>query len=138
MRRALSTLALVFALAGSAWGETELTAEVDFDRIDTRGQVTLTVTVSDAQDADRPVMPALTDFIVQGTGSRQNMVVAGGVIENSISYTYSLIPRRAGVLTIPPITLHTSDGQLSTRSRIVRPSSTNRRGCGIGGAKMLV
>ena len=31
-----------------------------------------------------------------------------------------------------------SDGQLSTSRRIVRPSSTNRRGCGIGGAKMLV
>ena len=31
-----------------------------------------------------------------------------------------------------------SDGQLSTISRIARPRATNRRGCGIGGAKMLV
>ena len=29
-------------------------------------------------------------------------------------------------------------GQDSTSSRIVRPSSTNRFGCGSGGAKMLV
>ena len=115
MRRLLTTLAAVLALWGPAAADTELTAEVDFDRIDTKGHLTLTVTVSEAQDTDRPALPALTDFIVQATGSRQNMVVAGGVIENSISYTYSLIPRRAGVLTIPPIVLHTAAGQLATQ-----------------------
>lgn len=115
MQRLFCTVLTVLALSGAALADTELTAEVDFDRIDTKGHVTLTVTVASAQDGDRPVMPALTEFIVQATGSRQNMVVSGGVIENSIIYTYSLIPRRAGVLTIPPITLHTASGQLSTQ-----------------------
>ncbi len=115
MRRTLFILGMVLALSRPVAAEPELAAEVDFDRIDTKGHVTLTVTVSGSQEALRPVMPALTDFIVQATGSRQNMVVSGGTIENSTSYTYSLIPRRAGALVIPPITLHTSTGQISTQ-----------------------
>ena len=39
---------------------------------------------------------------------------------------------------VPMIATRRCDGQLSTSSRIVRPSSTKRRGWGSGGAKMLV
>lgn len=115
MRRVLWVWFLVWVSTGPAWAETQLNAEVDFDRIDTKDVVTLTITVSGDQETAKPVLPALTDFIVQATGTRQNMVVSGGVIENSVSYTYSLIPRKAGVLVIPPVTLQTASGQLSTQ-----------------------
>jgi hypothetical protein len=39
---------------------------------------------------------------------------------------------------VPITATRWSDGHDSTSSRIVRPSCTNRFGCGSGGAKMLV
>lgn len=114
MRLYLSLVCLV-TLFAQASAETELRADVDHDQIDTKGQVTLTITVSGGEDAARPTMPALVDFVVQATGSRQNMVITNGQIDQSTSYTYTLIPRKTGRLVIPPVTLATTAGTLSTQ-----------------------
>jgi hypothetical protein len=115
MKRLLWVLLGVIATCSPLRAETLLRAEVDSDHIDSKGEITLTITVSGQQDAGRPVLPPLTDFIVQATGSRQNMVISGGVIENTTSYTYTLLPRKTGSLVIPPVTLQTSAGQVATQ-----------------------
>lgn len=112
MRRVVYLGLLWLCVSAVAHADVQMQADVDFDRINTKEHVTLTVTVSGSEEVLRPELPALTDFVVQGTGSRQNMVIVGGTIENSISYTFSLIPRRAGNLVIPPVTLNTAAGQI--------------------------
>ena len=106
---------LILAGAGSVYAETELRAEVDFDQIDMNGQIVLTVTVSGDQEVGQPRIPVFKGFITQATGSRQNMVISGGTVSNSTSYTYTLIPRQTGRLTIDPITLDTPSGRLATQ-----------------------
>jgi hypothetical protein len=106
---------LVLVSVTAVAAETELRANVDYDRIDMNGQITLTVTVSGDQEVGKPKIPVFKGFITQGTGSRQNMVVSGGTISNSTSYTYTLIPRQTGRFIIGPITLDTPGGRLSTQ-----------------------
>lgn len=124
MRHLLAVLLFVAVPVSQARAETELRAEVDYDRIDSKGQVTLTISVSGEDEVGRPTLPALTDFILQATGSRQNMVISGGQIENTTSYTYVLIPRKTGSLVISPVSLETPAGMLTTQPITVTVTQT--------------
>jgi len=105
----------VLALTGTVLANIELRADVDRDQIDIQGRITLTITIAGAGEGiGKPDLPPLRDFNAVPTGSRQNLVVTNGVISQSISYTYTLIPRKTGNLTIGRVLLETPDGRLAT------------------------
>jgi len=105
----------VLSWTGTALADIELHADVDRDQIDIHGRITLTVTIAGAgEEIGKPDLPPLRDFNAVPTGSRQNLVVSNGEITQSISYTYTLIPRKTGNLTIGRVLLETPDGRLAT------------------------
>jgi len=116
MARAFACLTLVILLfVPPAHADVTVSADVDRDQISIHGQVTLTVTIAGKDDnLGAPKLPPLNDFIATGTGSRQNLVIENGQISRTRSYTYNLIPRKVGTLTIGPVTVPTSKGDLKT------------------------
>ena len=111
----LFVILCVLSWTGTALADIELRADVDRDQIDIHGRITLTVTIAGAGEAiGKPDLPPLRDFNAVPTGSRQNLVVSNGEITQSISYTYTLIPRKTGNLTIGRVLLETPDGRLAT------------------------
>lgn len=111
MKRVLLLLALVTLIAPAARADLTVQSEVDRAQIDMNSQITLTVTVKgDDNNIGTPQLPPIPDFVTTGTGSRENLLIQNGLISRSRTYTYSLIPRKAGKLTIGPVTV-TSDAR---------------------------
>jgi len=62
---------------------------------------TLEVTVSgDIASVPKPTLPPLDDFDVQSTGQAQNFSFINGKVSSSITYTYSIYPKKLGTFTI--------------------------------------
>lgn len=140
MNRLITACGLVLLLVASSRGDVLMEADVDRDQIDMGGQVVLTITISgDIGTVGKPNIPPLSDFVVASTGSRQNLVIVNGSISKSISYTYTLIPRRTGKLVIGKISLDTPQGTQTTpaitviaspirmRDRAVTPAGNSTR-----------
>ena len=92
--------------------------------------VTIQVTVDNAKDHDPPEFPTPDGAEVVDRGRSEQSFVSitprGRVDRTSYTYTYDVIPRRAGSLTIPPIVVR-ADGATTQTSPIrvtVRKSET--------------
>jgi hypothetical protein len=108
-----AAMLLVLWLAGAAFAQVSMNADVDRDQIALTEQVMLTVTISGEAKAV-PQLPPLPDFATVSTGSQQNLVITQGQVSRTRTFTYTLVPRKTGELQIGPVTLASAKGKVAT------------------------
>jgi hypothetical protein len=106
----LSLTSAVFLVAG------EFTASVSRTQVDLSESFTLNLTLKDISPKEAPGVSALkTDFLIHSQQHSTNTAIVNGKVSSSITWKISLTPKTEGVLQIPPITVDTADGLLSTQ-----------------------
>jgi hypothetical protein len=102
-------------------------------------EVTLTVTVQGKfRRSTDPQLPALEDFDVYDAGTSQNFSMINGRIQSSITYRYTLVPKKEGDYTIDPIRFVFNDKEYSTKPiplEVVSATSALTPGSPSGGAQ---
>jgi BatD DUF11 like domain len=88
-----------------------VTAEVDRTNVELNESFTLEVTT----DADVDLQPDVSvldkDFYVSRGSQMSNTTIINSQMQHSLTWTFVLMPRHAGTLTIPPITLGQEQSQ---------------------------
>ena len=128
----LLALLLVLTAAwtpGALAQELQVRAEVDRTQAGLDDQIMLDVIVEGRTRGGQPEAPPLDDFDVYPRGTSQGMQIINGQMSVSKTYTYILIPKRQGTLTIGPWVLR--DGGKEYRSEPIRITVG---GAGSGGA----
>lgn len=102
---ALCLLAAFCLLATAAAAEDlKVTATLDRTATEVNQPVTLTILVTGGSaDIPQPTWPQFpAGFEIFAGGRAQNVSIVGGKVTSSVSFRYTLIPRTAGNLTVPP------------------------------------
>ena len=94
-------LGLIAALA-SAGAAADVVARVDRADIELNESFTLEVTTDANIDLQPDVSVLDQDFYVGQSSQLTNTTIVNGQIERSKTWTFVLMPKRAGELTIPP------------------------------------
>jgi hypothetical protein len=90
-------------------------AKVDSNEISTNDRVILTLTISDAKIKSEPDVEALFDsFDVVGKQTFSSMQMVQWKKSITVSWQYTLIPKKHGSITIPKFNIETTTGLLST------------------------
>ena len=92
----------LFLLAMQA-ANAEVSATVDRTRVELNESFTLSLVIDNNQSEEPDLSVLLADFEVQQTSQLSNTTIVNGQIRRSLTYSISLMARRAGTLTIPPI-----------------------------------
>ncbi|MBF0204417.1 MAG: protein BatD [Desulfamplus sp.] len=99
--RLLSIIILVVLLIPVRGFCFSVTAQVDRNRISINDSVVLSIVFEDGEgDVDTS---ALTDFTVVSRSSSSNISIINGKYSKTVTALYTLIPKRKGTLTIPPL-----------------------------------
>ena len=99
------TVAVCLLLAGVA--HAAVTASVDRVRVELNESFTLSLTIDNNEDVAPELSGLAADFSVQQTSTLSNTTIVNGQIRRSRTFSISLMARRAGTLTIPPIPVGT-------------------------------
>ncbi len=100
-----SVLALIVAMLFAADAFGEVVTRVDRLDIDLNESFTLEV-ISDTNIDDQPDISVLEGDFYIGQGSQlSNTTIVNNQIRRSKTWTYVLMPKRAGEITIPPISI---------------------------------
>ncbi len=127
-------IALLFALSGHVAAAAVVNATVNPQRIYEGETVTLTVSVEGSRfDAPPDVSAVVKDFAVRGTPAKSTstQIVMSGGRQNVIStesYSWTLLPKRTGVLTIPPIKVSVGGKTYYTPSLTVTVLKSDKMG----------
>ena len=121
MNRSTAILAISMTICamwanGAHGGDVSVNANVNPEVVPVGNEVLLTVTVRGKfrRSAD-PVFPPMEDFDVYNSGTSQNFSFINGQIESSISFRYTLVPKKEGVYEIGPIRFTIKDKEYSTQ-----------------------
>ena len=105
VKNRIGLLVGVIALIAASDASAAVVARVDRPDIDLNESFTLEITIDTNIDLQPDVAVLDQDFYV-GQGSQlTNTTIVNGQIERSKTWTFVLMPKRAGELTIPPITV---------------------------------
>lgn len=104
MKKKLLLMLLIFLFAAPVFGEElSITASVDRKSVPLNENFVYTVTVSgDVSNMPKPEAGSTPDFNRYGTATSQNIVIANGKKNTTLSYNYTLGPKSMGTFTIPP------------------------------------
>jgi len=94
---------LVFLAGLGSMADAAVVASVDRGRIDLNESFTLKVTVDTAIDAEPDASALEEDFYVQQRSQLSNTTIVNGQITRSRTWSYVLMAKRSGDLTIPPV-----------------------------------
>ena len=100
IRRLLVFLAAALATAPAL---AFVTAKVDRNVVEQNESFLLEVVVDDNTGSEPDVSPLDKDFIIGQSSQMSNTKIINGQISRSMAWTYTLMARQAGELTIPPI-----------------------------------
>lgn len=106
-------LGLWLGMIGVAWGLTGVSAEIDPPETELGRPVLLRVRVP-GQAAARIDLSGLTDFTVTPRGRVTGRSSLDGVEQTVTVHRFELAPRRAGELTLPPLTVILPEGETRT------------------------
>lgn len=119
----------VFLFAG------EFTASVSSAQVDLHEGFTLNLTLKDTTPKDAPAISALTKhFTILSEHHSTNRNIINGKRSSSITWKFSLSPKTEGSLEIPPITINTEEGPLTTQSislNVIKDSKSDDIGLNI-------
>lgn len=79
------------------------------------------------QDPSEPVVPPVEGMEITSAGVSKSLSSINGVTTSSSSYTYIVVPRRAGNLTIPAIAITAEGTTYTTRPMQLQVSPSQRR-----------
>jgi len=96
-------LAIMLLIGSSAIAQAAVIASVDRSRIDLNESFTLKVTVDTAIDTEPDASALEEDFYVQQRSQLSNTTIVNGQITRSRTWSYVLMAKRSGDLTIPPV-----------------------------------
>ena len=102
--------ALLLALAAVA-ADAAVVAGVDRQRVERNESFTLELTVDSTANLTPDLSVLEQDFIVGQTSRLSNTSIVNGEINRSMTWSISLMPRRAGQLTIPSVTIGTEQSE---------------------------
>ncbi|MFC1485543.1 BatD family protein [Candidatus Latescibacterota bacterium] len=123
-RNILLSLMVLFALlpAELSAQDIEMTSEVSEQAVSIGRPFTLTVTItgSDAADADEPVLDPLPDFTVELIGTSRNISIINLTAMVTLTYTYSVEARAVGTFYIGAATVTMGGKTFSAMPTTVR------------------
>lgn len=111
--RAGLLLGLVAAMAATG-AVADVVARVDRADIEINESFTLELTTDTNMDLQPDVSVLDQDFYVGQSSQLTNTTIVNGQIERSKTWTFVLMPKRAGELTIPPVTIGTEQSNQLT------------------------
>lgn len=105
----------------SAAAHGEVVVSVDRDRVELNESFTLEITVDTNTDSDPDISALEEDFFIGPRSDLSNTTFVNGKIQRSRSWSYSMMAKRAGELTIPSISV---DGEISRPMtiRVIEPT----------------
>jgi oxygen tolerance protein BatD len=104
--------ALLLALAfGPVRGAASLTQRIEPTDVSVGDEVTVTISVLNGGGADVQ-LPRVDGLELQGTSTATQITFTNGALSSSVSQIFTLMPDRAGDLTIPAFDVHVSGGQV--------------------------
>jgi hypothetical protein len=113
IRVLLFILALVMPV--SAWAA-EFTATVDNNNVTAGDSLTLQLNLSGADAKSDPETSALKqNFTISSEGQSSSTTIINGKVNSTTGWQLTIIPRQQGQVIIPPVTLETSAGTLSSQ-----------------------
>jgi len=129
IRRIPGFIIVLLLVALPAMAQVQVSARVDRNQVAPGESLQLMVTI---KDADGEVdTRAITDFNIISRGTSTSMQFINGRSSREVTYTYLLIPRHAGRLTIPALTVEADGSKYQTDPMTIsvgdRPSGTNAR-----------
>ncbi|KPL02234.1 MAG: hypothetical protein AMJ90_06405 [candidate division Zixibacteria bacterium SM23_73_2] len=99
----LFSFCLGFWLQSSFASDIIFNADVDRTEVSLDEQITLSISVSgDVKSIPQPDLPTLDDFSVYSAGRSQSFEFVNGKTSSSVSFNYTLVPKKAGEFTIGP------------------------------------
>ncbi|HID94092.1 MAG TPA: protein BatD [bacterium (Candidatus Stahlbacteria)] len=107
MRKIVPILLLLLPFSTLFGEQISFNASCDKSQVPINESFTLEVTVSgDITSVPKPTLPPLNDFEIYSTGQTQNISIINGRVSSSITFTYTLYPKRLGTFTIGSCELH--------------------------------
>ncbi|MGB6639423.1 MAG: BatD family protein [Thermoanaerobaculia bacterium] len=100
----------------AAAAQERIQASVDRAEISEEDQILLQITIEGSRGAE-PTLPELPDFDVFSRGQSTQMSFVNGRMSSSVSYSYSLVPKRSGSFQIGSATVEL-DGEVHSSSPI--------------------
>jgi len=99
----------------------EFTASVNRNQVALGQSFTLSLTLKDTSAKDSPSTSSLEkSFIIHGQHKSSNTVITNGRWSSSTNWQFTLIPQKEGELTIPAMSIDTSEGILSSKPIEIR------------------
>ena len=96
------------------------TANVDENSVTVGQSFALHLTLSNTSAKGAPdLSPLNQSFIIGSEGQSSSTTIINGNVTSSTGWELTLIPRREGQITVPPLTVETSDGALSTQPAMI-------------------
>ncbi len=116
MKKISIILAFACLWPGAAFAAS-FTATVDNTAAAVGQPVTLQLTLSGASAKSAPDISVLSpSFNVVAQGQTSNMSYVNGQMSSSVGWQYALLPKKAGTVVIPPLSVETDGGVLKTES----------------------
>jgi hypothetical protein len=99
---AIGSLIGLLVLSGVSFGDNiSISATVDRTEVTLGESIELTISLSGpVRSIPKPALPDLSDFDVYSSGTSSNISIIPGAISYKTDYSYVLVPRKAGMLTI--------------------------------------
>ncbi len=116
VRRAAAAFCLFvsWTVPATAQQPDRIQVTVDRNQVALGNQLYLTIRIEGAPD-EPPRLPELPDFRVRSGGQRRDMQITNGRVSSSTSYSYHLIPTRAGTFDIGPATALIDGEEVASR-----------------------
>ncbi|MGE0634637.1 MAG: BatD family protein, partial [Pseudobdellovibrionaceae bacterium] len=117
-------------------GAADLTASVSSTQVELNDRFSLYLTLKDSSAKEAPDISALKEhFLIHSQHKSTNTTVVNGKVSSNITWKLSLTPKVEGQVQIPPMSINTADGVLSTQPILLnvtkggdRQSSEDRMG----------
>jgi hypothetical protein len=127
--------AVILCLAGwcltatpAAADDVTITARLDPSAVTVGEQATLQITLQGKfRKSAEPELPSLPDVDVYDAGTQQSFNFINGAVSASVTFTYTLIPRKEGTFEIAPIRLNLQ-GKVYTANSVTLEVAAGRTG----------
>lgn len=112
-------ITLLFILFSSSVFAQRFTATASSNNVPVNWKFEITYTIENG-DAKSFTPPRIENFDVYGPATSQNISIVNGRMSKSVSYTYTLQPKKQGDFTIPPATANINGSQMQSNGLSIK------------------
>lgn len=122
---------VVFLMVPIALFAGEFTASVSKNRVSLGESFQLNLSLKDVSAKGGPALAPLKDsFSIYSQQQSSNTVIINGKMSSGVTWQLTLLPLKEGELTIPPITIDTAEGALTSKAVTIHVVKGNEGGGG--------